>query len=646
MTEHFLTLDSLGRRRAPRDPRPRPPLQARARPAPGRARRRPGRDDLRQAVHPDAGEPGGRRLGARDAPDRPAPRRAPAGPRRDHRRHRPGPVALPLRARRSAPSPRPGWRSWRRNSTIPIINALTDEHHPCQALADVMTLEEEFGDLARSPGRLRRRRQQRRHSLIQAAGYLGFTLVVATPEGYEPDPAIVAAARAHGDGDRRRRSSSATTRATRSRGADAVYTDVWASMGKEHEREERRRVFAGYTRRRARSWRAPRPGAIFLHCLPAHRGDEVTDEVMDGPRVARLGPGREPRLHGAGAPVRADQRRSARGAPGVTRVAVALGGQRPDPARGAGLDGGPAPQPRDRRAGRWSTSPSAAGRRSSLTHGNGPQVGFLAIEAEMAAASSRRRRSTSWAPSRRARSATSWRRRSTTRSSSAAGSGARSRSSSARSWSAPTTRPSRNPTKPVGPIYDEATARAHAPNRGWTIAPDGTRWRRVVASPRPLRIVEAAADPHARRGGRPRRRLGRRRDPRRRSCPTGGSRAARRSSTRTSPRSSSPARSARTGCSCSPTWTRSTAAGERRGGARSRASRSTRRSRASPRTPGRPARWRPKIRACAEFVRRRRPLRRDRRARRGGGRPVGPGRHPGRQRALPLPAAAERRTER
>jgi ornithine carbamoyltransferase len=168
------------------------------------------------------------------------------------------------------------------HSTIPIINALTDEHHPCQALADVMTLEEAFGDLGERRIAFIGDGNNVAHSLIQAAGYLGFRLIVATPEGYEPDPAIVDAARGHAAA-----SGGAievvTDPAAAVRGADAIYTDVWASMGKEHEREERRRIFAGYTVDAAMMAGAA-PRAIFLHCLPAHRGDEVTDEVMDGPQ--------------------------------------------------------------------------------------------------------------------------------------------------------------------------------------------------------------------------------------------------------------------------------------------------------------------------------------------------------------------------
>ncbi len=166
------------------------------------------------------------------------------------------------------------------HSTIPIINALTDEHHPCQALADVMTLEEAFGDLRGRRFAFIGDGNNVCHSLVQAAGYLGFTLAIATPDGYRPDPAIIAAARVQAASNGGA-IEIVTEPGEAIRRADAVYTDVWASMGKEHEREERRRVFAGYTVD-ATMMAAAADGAIFLHCLPAHRGDEVTDEVMDG----------------------------------------------------------------------------------------------------------------------------------------------------------------------------------------------------------------------------------------------------------------------------------------------------------------------------------------------------------------------------
>ena len=169
-----------------------------------------------------------------------------------------------------------------RYATIPVINALTDDHHPCQALADVMALREEFGGFEGLRVSFIGDGNNVCHSLIQAAGYLGFTLAIATPVGYEPSAAIVEAARARsatgGGGIELGHDVKAAVR-----GADAVYTDVWASMGQEKEREERARIFAGYcVDRDLMALAANR--AIFLHCLPAHRGDEVTDEVIDGPQ--------------------------------------------------------------------------------------------------------------------------------------------------------------------------------------------------------------------------------------------------------------------------------------------------------------------------------------------------------------------------
>ena len=169
-----------------------------------------------------------------------------------------------------------------RYATIPVINALTDDHHPCQALADVMTLEEEFKEIAGLRVAFVGDGNNVCHSLIQAAGYLGFTLAISTPPGYEPNPEIVAAAQANcrvnGGGIEIDDDPKAAVR-----GADAIYTDIWASMGQEKEREERARIFAGYCVDADLMAQAA-PRAIFLHCLPAHRGSEVTDEVMDGPQ--------------------------------------------------------------------------------------------------------------------------------------------------------------------------------------------------------------------------------------------------------------------------------------------------------------------------------------------------------------------------
>ncbi len=162
-----------------------------------------------------------------------------------------------------------------RHSTIPVINALTDDHHPCQALADMMTLEEEFGKLEGLRVAYVGDGNNVCHSLIQGARHMGFTLAVATPEGYEPEAEIAAAAGAQVEVVRDPRAAV--------RGAHAVYTDVWASMGREKEKEERARVFVSY-RVDAALMAQARPEAIFMHCLPAHRGEEVTDEVIDGPQ--------------------------------------------------------------------------------------------------------------------------------------------------------------------------------------------------------------------------------------------------------------------------------------------------------------------------------------------------------------------------
>ena len=168
------------------------------------------------------------------------------------------------------------------DASIPVINALTNDHHPCQALADVLTLEEEFGTLAGIQLAFIGDGDNVCHSLIQAAALGGFELRVATPPGYEPDPAIVEAARARA----KVRGGSIVLGhdpAEAVRGAEAVYADVWTSMGKEAEGDARRHAFVGYRVDRALMSLAS-TSAIFLHCLPAHRGEEVTDEVIDGPR--------------------------------------------------------------------------------------------------------------------------------------------------------------------------------------------------------------------------------------------------------------------------------------------------------------------------------------------------------------------------
>jgi ornithine carbamoyltransferase len=179
-------------------------------------------------------------------------------------------------------------------ASIPVINALTNEHHPCQALADVLTVEEEFGALAGIRVAFIGDGDNVCHSLIQAAGLAGFELRVATPPGYEPSEAIVAGARQRG------LTSGGSIILTHDPeeavfGAEVVYADVWTSMGEEAQRAARQTAFAGFTVD-SRLMGHASATAVFLHCLPAHRGEEVTDDVIDGP-ASRVWPQAANRLH-------------------------------------------------------------------------------------------------------------------------------------------------------------------------------------------------------------------------------------------------------------------------------------------------------------------------------------------------------------
>ena len=164
------------------------------------------------------------------------------------------------------------------SSEKPVINALTDRSHPCQVLADLMTMEEVGGDLARQHVVFIGDGNNIANSLIEASAVAGFALTVITPPGYDPQPGVV---------DRARSIESGNFRVTLTNNisfdeATVIYTDVWASMGQEDERAVRQKVFGAYRVDQALMEAAPR--AIFMHCLPAHRGEEVTDEVIDGPR--------------------------------------------------------------------------------------------------------------------------------------------------------------------------------------------------------------------------------------------------------------------------------------------------------------------------------------------------------------------------
>jgi ornithine carbamoyltransferase len=183
-----------------------------------------------------------------------------------------------------------------RHGSVPVINGLTDDLHPCQALADYFTLGEIFGFDG-----LRGRKlayvgdgNNMAHSLLFGAAKAGMDAAAASPQGYEVKPHYAELARQD--------AAAAGTRITLTNdpreavaGASAVYTDVWASMGQEEEAKERLRAFQGFTVDAALMARA-RPEAVFLHCLPAHRGEEVAAEVCDGPQ-SRIFDEAENRLH-------------------------------------------------------------------------------------------------------------------------------------------------------------------------------------------------------------------------------------------------------------------------------------------------------------------------------------------------------------
>jgi ornithine carbamoyltransferase len=165
---------------------------------------------------------------------------------------------------------------------IPVINALSDLLHPCQAMADFLTLKEKMGDLSKLKLAYVGDGNNVCHSLMFAAAKAGSSMAVATPAGYEPNPRIVSQAREDG------KDTGFTLTLTEDprqavTGSDAVYTDTWTSMGQEAEKETRLRIFSPFQVNRHLMAQANKD-AFFMHCLPAHRGDEVTDEVIDSPR--------------------------------------------------------------------------------------------------------------------------------------------------------------------------------------------------------------------------------------------------------------------------------------------------------------------------------------------------------------------------
>ncbi|MFN2463269.1 MAG: ornithine carbamoyltransferase [Candidatus Dormibacteria bacterium] len=162
------------------------------------------------------------------------------------------------------------------NAAAPVINAMTDAEHPCQVLADLLTVRERFGKHAvvtyLGDG------NNVCNSWILAAAVSGVELRLVTPEGYEPRPGILKRAAALGGAEHRVWAINTALRDT-----DVIYTDVWTSMGQEQEREQRRRDFAEMQVNSDLLKLAP-ASARVMHCLPAHRGEEITDEVIDGPQ--------------------------------------------------------------------------------------------------------------------------------------------------------------------------------------------------------------------------------------------------------------------------------------------------------------------------------------------------------------------------
>lgn len=167
------------------------------------------------------------------------------------------------------------------STRLPVINALTDLLHPCQAMADFFTLREKKGHLAGLKLAYVGDGNNVCHSLMLAAAKAGTRMAVATPPGYEPKQEIIAWAKEDGrDTGFELTITNDPVEAVRE--ADAVYTDVWASMGQEAEKEARKKIFLPYQVNRELFSKA-RPDTYFMHCLPAHRGEEVTDEVIDSP---------------------------------------------------------------------------------------------------------------------------------------------------------------------------------------------------------------------------------------------------------------------------------------------------------------------------------------------------------------------------
>ena len=178
-------------------------------------------------------------------------------------------------------------------ATIPVINALTDLEHPCQALADFLTMQEAFGDLRGQTLTYVGDGNNVAHSLMLCGALLGVNVRIGCPDGFEPLPGVLEQARSLAVAGAQITVTSDPLEAAR--GAQALYTDVWASMGQEQEQAERERAFQGFCLNEELLAEAD-SRAIVLHCLPAHRGEEISAGVMEGP-ASRIFDQAENRLH-------------------------------------------------------------------------------------------------------------------------------------------------------------------------------------------------------------------------------------------------------------------------------------------------------------------------------------------------------------
>lgn len=180
------------------------------------------------------------------------------------------------------------------NASVPVINGLSDFSHPCQALADMLTIYEKCGKFEGVTLAYVGDGNNVAHSLLLAASLAGMNMMVASPKGYECDPLVVAKAEAAAKASGSKLGLVSDPREA-VRGADVIYTDVWVSMGQETEQQQRASVFEPY-RVDAPLVELASPDVLVMHCLPAHRGEEITDEVLDGPHSVVLDQA-ENRLH-------------------------------------------------------------------------------------------------------------------------------------------------------------------------------------------------------------------------------------------------------------------------------------------------------------------------------------------------------------